>query len=158
MCHVLKASGQSNRRLDPQFEAPNKGKVTPSDRGWMIRMPLGNERSARVEVRSVGPDANIYQTLYTIFRTGLEGPPSEPIDETKRPRTRYLPSNINDAIRLYKSSAWAKELFGADVHDRFAELKQASADRCPRALGVRVKVAEVQYHHEVTNQTLWNDF
>ena len=157
-CLVTNPSVNSYRRLDPAFEAPNQIKVSPIDRGSMIRIPLGNERSARVEVRSVGPDANIYQTLYATFRTGLEGPPSDPVDESKRPRTRFLPSNINDAIRLFKGSAWAKELFGAAVHERFADLKQASADRCPRALGARVKVAEVQYHHEVTNQTLWNDF
>ncbi|MFT5733961.1 MAG: glutamine synthetase [Planctomycetota bacterium] len=158
ICLVMNASVNSYRRLDPQFEAPNQIKVSPIDRGSMIRIPLGNERSARVEVRSVGPDANIYQTLYAIFRTGLEGPPADPKDESKRPRTRYLPSNVHDAIRIFKASAWTKELFGEKVRDRFAELKSDSADRCPKALGARVKVAEVQYHHEVTNQTLWNDF
>lgn len=158
ICLVLNASVNAYRRLDPHYEAPNQIKVSPIDRGSMIRIPLGNERSARVEVRSVGPDANVYQALFAIFKTGLEGPQSEPVDESKRPRTRYLPSNIHDAIRIYKSSSWAKEIFGERVHERFAELKSASADRCPKALGTRVKVAEVQYHHEVTNQTLWNDF
>lgn len=158
ICLVMNASVNSYRRLDPAFEAPNQIKVSPIDRGSMIRIPLGNERSARVEVRSVGPDSNIYQTLFAIFKTGLEGPPSDPRDESKRTRTRYLPSNIYDAIRIFKGSSWAKELFGTAVHERFADLKQASADRCPRALGSRVKVAEVQYHHEVTNQMLWNDF
>jgi glutamine synthetase len=37
-------------------------------------------------------------------------------------------------------------------------LKQASADRCPRLLGAIVKPAEVQFHHEVYNQYLWNQF
>ncbi|MEZ6015960.1 MAG: glutamine synthetase family protein [Planctomycetota bacterium] len=158
ICLILNPSVNAYRRLDPHYEAPNQIKVSPIDRGSMIRIPLGNERSARVEVRSVGPDANIYQTLYAIFRTGLEGPQADPKDESKRTRTRFLPSNINDAIRIFKSSAWTKELFGEMVHERFAELKINSADRCPKALGSRVKAAEVQYHHEVTNQTLWNDF
>src|SRR5260370_1413896 len=45
-------------------------------------------------------------------------------------------------------------------HDkaRYADLKRAAADRCPRALGTVVKVPEVQYHHEVYNQFLWNMF
>jgi len=158
ICLVLNPSVNAYRRLDPHYEAPNQIKVSPIDRGSMIRIPLGNERSARVEVRSVGPDSNVYQALYTIFRTGLEGPQSDPKDESKRTRTRFLPSNIHDAIRIFKGSTWNKELFGEAIQSRFAELKINSADRCPKALGSRVKVAEVQYHHEITNQMLWNDF
>jgi glutamine synthetase len=44
------------------------------------------------------------------------------------------------------------------VKGRYAELKQASADRCSRHLGTFVKAPEVQYHHEVYNQFLWNLF
>jgi glutamine synthetase len=44
------------------------------------------------------------------------------------------------------------------VKGRYADLKQASADRCPRLLGTIVKAAEVQFHHEVYNQFLWNLF
>jgi glutamine synthetase len=49
-------------------------------------------------------------------------------------------------------------LLGADVKERYAELKKASADRCPRLLGTFVKAPEVQYHHDVYNQYLWNKF
>lgn len=158
ICLILNPSVNAYRRLDPHFEAPNQIKVSPIDRGSMIRIPLGNERSARIEVRSVGPDTNIYQALYTIFRTGLEGPPSDPKDEAKRSRTRFLPDNILDAVRLFKQSKWAVELFGESVHGKFAELKMAAADRCPKLLGTSVKTGEVQFHHEVTNQYLWNRF
>jgi glutamine synthetase len=44
------------------------------------------------------------------------------------------------------------------VKARYADLKQAAADRCPRLLGTFVKVPEVQYHHDVYNQYLWNHF
>jgi len=37
-------------------------------------------------------------------------------------------------------------------------LKRASADRCARSLGTIVKAPEVQHHHEVYNQFLWNMF
>jgi glutamine synthetase len=47
---------------------------------------------------------------------------------------------------------------GADVKARYADLKQASADRCSRLLGTFVKAPEIQYHHEVYNQFLWNMF
>ena len=70
----------------------------------MVRIPIGNERTARIEVRSVGPDTNIYMTLLSLFKTGLEGPVSDGKDEAKRSRTRFLPDNILDAIRLFKTS------------------------------------------------------
>jgi glutamine synthetase len=47
---------------------------------------------------------------------------------------------------------------GADVQGRFTDLKKAAADRSPRLLGTFVKASEVQYHHEVYNQALWNNF
>jgi glutamine synthetase len=146
------------RRLDPHFEAPNQIKASPIDRGSMIRIPLGNERSKRVEVRSIAPDANPYMAIYSIFRTGLEGPMPKGSKGTKETGTKFLSDNIYDAIRLFQGSAFLKEMLGEDVHGKFADLKQAQADRCPKALGTMVKSAEIQFHHEVSNQYLWNQF
>ncbi len=50
------------------------------------------------------------------------------------------------------------ELVGEAVQARFADVKQAQAERCPKALGTLIKVAEIQFHHEVTNQFLWGRF
>jgi hypothetical protein len=47
-----------------------------------------------------------------------------------------------------------QELMGEEVHAKFAELKLAQAERCPKALGTLIKASEVQFHHEVTNQFL----
>ncbi len=73
----MNSSVNSYRRLDPHFEAPNQLKASPVDRGAMIRIPIGNERSMRVEFRSVAPDANPYLVMHSIFRTGLEGDTSK---------------------------------------------------------------------------------
>ena len=157
LCLVLNPSVNAYRRLDPAFEAPNQIKASANNRGAMVRVPAGNEHSARIEVRSVGPDANPYMVFYTLLRTALEGPRSES-DETKRSRTRFLPDNIHDAIRLFKGSKLSQELLGETVVGKFVELKQAQADRCPKALGTLIKIPEIQFHHEVTNQYLWNQF
>ena len=122
----------------------------------MVRIPIGNEKSARVEVRSVGPDANPYMVLYSIFRTGLQGDLSK--IKNLRQAERYLPDNIYSAIEDFKSATWTTTLLGDDVKQRYAELKQASADRCPRLLGTIVKSSEVQFHHDVYNQLLWGQF
>jgi len=154
ICLILNSSVNAYRRLDPHFEAPNQIKASAIDRGSMIRIPLGNERSKRVEVRSIAPDANPYLALYSVFRTGLEGP----LVKDAGGQSKYLSDNIYDAIRLYQGSAFYKQMLGAEVHAKFADLKLAQADRCPRALGAVVKAAEIQFHHEVTNQHLWSQF
>src|SRR3954464_8161730 len=77
LCLVMNSSVNSYRRLDPHFEAPNQIKASAIDRGSMVRIPLGNARSARIEVRSIAPDANPYLAIYTILRTGIEGPRSD---------------------------------------------------------------------------------
>jgi glutamine synthetase len=156
ICLLLNASVNAYRRLDPHFEAPNQIKASPIDRGSMVRVPLGNEKSSRIEVRSVGPDANPYLALYSIFRTGIEGEISKIKD--LRQAKRYLPDNVYTAIDDFRRSKWTTTLLGADVKGRYADLKQASADRCPRLLGSLIKVPEIQFHHDVYNQFLWNQF
>jgi glutamine synthetase len=156
ICLLLNPSVNAYRRLDPHFEAPNQIKASPVDRGSMIRIPIGNEKSMRVEVRSVAPDASPYMVMYSIFRTGLEGETAK--IKNLRQAERYLPDNIYTAIEDFRKANWTTKLFGADVKERYAELKQASADRCPRLLGTFVKAPEVQYHHDVYNQFLWNLF
>jgi glutamine synthetase len=156
ICLLLNASVNAYRRLDPHFEAPNQIKASATDRGSMIRIPIGNEKSARVEVRSVGPDANPYMVLYSVFKTGLHGNTSK--IKNLRQADRYLPDNVYTAIENFRGAEWIDELLGTDVKARYAELKQASADRCPRLLGTIVKPAEVQFHHDVYNQLLWGQF
>lgn len=157
LCLVFNASVNAYRRLDPHFEAPNQIKVSAVDRGSMIRIPLGNEKTARIEVRSVAPDANPYMVLYTIVRTGIEGKRLEK-DESKRDRVRFLPDTISDAIGQMRSSKFMDAVLGEASKEKYLAFKQEAADRSPRLLGTVVKESEVLYHHEVTNQFLWNQF
>jgi glutamine synthetase len=156
ICLMLNPSVNAYRRLDPHFEAPNQIKASPVDRGSMIRIPIGNEKSMRVEVRSVAPDANPYMVMYSVFKTGLEGDTAK--IKNLRQAERYLPDNIYSALDDFRNAAWTTKLLGEDVKARYADLKQASADRCSRQLGTFVKAPEVQFHHEVYNQFLWNLF
>ena len=156
ICLLLNSSVNAYRRLDPHFEAPNQIKASATDRGSMVRIPIGNEKSSRVEVRSVGPDANPYGVLYSVFKTGLDGH-VDTIDNLRQ-ASRYLPDNIYTAIENFRGAEWTTTLLGEDVKQRFADLKQAAADRSPRLLGTVVKGSEVQFHHEVYNQLLWGQF
>ena len=156
LCLLFNASVNAYRRLDPHFEAPNQLNASPVNRGAMIRIPIGNDKSMRTEIRAVAPDANPYMVMYAIFRTGIEGDTAK--IKNLRSAERFLPDNIYLALENFRNAEWTTKLLGADVKSRYADLKQASADRCPRLLGTVVKATEVQYHHEVYNQFLWNLF
>jgi glutamine synthetase len=157
MCLVLNSSVNAYRRLDPHYEAPNEIKVSEKDRGSMIRIPIHSEQSARIEIRSVAPDANPYMTFFVLLRVALEAEIKQKEDE-KRPRVRFLPSTIQTAIQVYRQSDFMKHILGEEVHKKYVQLKSAVADRSPASLGTRVKKGEVIYHHEVHNQLLWNEF
>ena len=121
LCLLLNASVNAYRRLDPHFEAPNQIKASAVDRGSMIRVPIGNEKSMRVEVRSVSPDANPYLVLYSIFKTGLDGTTSKIAN--LRQAERYLPDNIYTALEDFRNATWTTKLLGEDVKARCADLK-----------------------------------
>ncbi len=156
ICLILNSSVNAYRRLDPHYEAPNQIKASAIDRGAMVRIPLGNEKSTRVEVRSIAPDSNPYLALYALLKTGLEGPLDPEASDPANVRT--LPDNIYDAINDFRASKFAAELLGQAVHEKLVEVKLNAADRCPRRLGSIIKRSEVQFHHEVTNQYLWGRF
>ena len=104
ICLLLNASVNAYRRLDPHFEAPNQINASAVDRGSMVRVPIGNERSSRVEVRSVAPDANPYMVMLSVFQTGLDG--SIANVKNLRHAKRYLPDNIYDALADFRKSKW----------------------------------------------------
>jgi glutamine synthetase len=156
-CLIMNSSVNAYRRLDPHFEAPNEIKVSEMDRGAMIRIPLFKENSARIEVRSVAPDANPYLLFYTLAAIIIEGKAKEDMIGPKK-RISYLPSKINFAIAQFRKSELMTKILGEEFKKRFIALKQAAADRCPDDLGTKVKNGEVWYHHEVYNQWIWNNF
>lgn len=164
LCLTMNSSVNAYRRLDPHFEAPNEIKMSSTDRGSMIRIPIGNEKSARIEVRTVAPDSNPYLCYYTLIQCGLDGLNANSSEFKKMEKTVYgqapvkLPGEIYTAIGHFASSEFMRNIFGKENHTKYADLKILAADRSPRALGARVKGSEVLYHHEVYNQLIWSSF
>lgn len=159
ICLLLNSSVNAYRRLDPAFEAPNQIKSSAVDRTSMVRIPLGNAKSSRIEVRTVAPDANPYLAFYSLIQTGLNGPMKDAISaEERKTRTKYLPSNIYDAVRHFKQSTYIQELIGEESKEKLVNRKIFSAHRCPRELGTLVKTEEVLFHHEVVNQYIESKF
>ena len=157
LCLIFNSSVNSYRRLDPNFEAPNQIEVSAKDRGSMIRIPVGNEKTARFEVRSVAPDANSYLAIFSIVKTIIEGEKEEKI-EKKRERVKFLSSNIHDAIRQFRRGELTGKILGEEAKESYLNLKEEVADRSPKELGRYIKKDEILFHHEVTNQVLWDKF
>ncbi len=158
LCLLLNSSVNSYRRLDPHFEAPNQIKVSARDRSAMVRVPMGNEKSARIEVRSVAPDANPYLTMFGLLKTGIDDAKPEADNTDKRSRLRFLPGTIDDSLRIFKASDYITELIGEAAKAKYVECKTEVNRRSPKDLGTLVKDNEVLFHHEVTNQYIWNKF
>ncbi len=155
LCLIINSSVNAYRRLDPHFEAPNEIKVSANDRGSLIRLPFGNEKTTRIEIRAVSPDTNPYLALYAIIRTGLE----EALTPTTTEATeaRYLPDTIEKAMKIFEASDFIEAIIGQTNKEKFLELKKAAAIRIPHDVNPDViSEAEILYHHEVTNQYLWN--
>ncbi len=165
ICLSFCSSVNSFRRLDPNFEAPNEIKASGTDRGSMIRVPLGNEKSARIEVRSVAPDCNPYMAYYLILSAGFRAMngTEEEYNELKTAvknngTFKILPGNIYEALDYFESSEFVKQTLGERNRDKFVELKRDVAELSPKALGTRVKNGEVLYHHETRNQVIMGRF
>lgn len=164
LCLVMNSSVNAYRRLDPNYEAPNEIVVSPVNRGAMIRIPEGNEFSARIEVRTVAPDANPYMTFFSLIKAGLMGMNAS-ADELKKMeawvyngRKKILPGDIYSAMELFGKSKFMREMLTEENQRKFMELKMASAERCPKALGTKIKSCEILFHHEVYNQLIWKSF
>lgn len=164
LCLIINSSVNAYRRLDPAFEAPNEIKMSATDRGSMVRIPIGNEKSARIEVRTVAPDANPYLSYYMLIKAGLGGVEASAAELKKmeaavyKPEAEKLPGEIYSAIEECESSTFMKELMGSGTHTKYIALKRMAADRSPKTLGTRIKSGEILFHHEVTNQLLWSNY
>ncbi len=164
ICLIMNPSVNAYRRLDPNFEAPNEIKYSAIDRGSMIRIPMGNAKSARVEVRTVAPDANPYLCFYALIKAGLKGVNASDADLKEMEDKAYghgvekLPGDIYEALEHFVGSSYMREIMGEENHDKYGEIKNDVAARSPRQLGTKVKNREVWDHHEITNQLLKADF
>ncbi len=164
LCLAMNSSVNAYRRLDPNFEAPNEIKTSAKDRSAMVRVPIGNAKSARMEVRTVAPDCNPYLVTYALVKAGFEGIEADGARYEEMKQVVYggevekLPGAIQDAMKDFEASSFMKEILGEANMRKYLELKEFVADRSPRALGKKVKNREVLDHHEVTNQMIKADF
>ena len=142
ICLMLNSSVNSYRRLDPHFEAPNQLKASAIDRGSMVLDP--DRQRAQHAHRSALRRAR-RQSVHGDARGLQDRPRRQALAASKtcvKPIVIY-PTTSTMRSAAFRESEWTSKLLGEDVKTRYADLKQASADRCPRLLGTLVKAQEV---------------
>ncbi len=70
---VCNPTVNSYKRLLPGYEAPTNITWSASNRSALIRVPIANGQSTRIELRNPDPTANPYLVYAVMLRAGLEG-------------------------------------------------------------------------------------
>ncbi len=122
----------SYKRLVEGAWAPTTLTWGIDNRTVAIRVLCNGEKSARIETRVIGSDANPYLAMAAAVASGLYGIKNNL--ELSQPPTRgngyreyshgTLPTNLYDATQQMKRSEVAKEILGADFVEHFTHTRE----------------------------------
>jgi glutamine synthetase len=145
MSAILSPTVNSYKRLVLGYEAPVYISWANVNRSALIRVPhikKGKPDSARAELRSPDPTANIYLAFAVMLKTGLEGmrqklKAPKPVEEdlfdfndaelVKR-RIGMLPGSLGEALEFLRESVLMREAMGEHTFRKFLEAKTAEWD------------------------------
>lgn len=127
----------SYKRLVPGFEAPVYIAWSERNRSPLIRIPARRGNSTRLELRSPDPSCNPYLALAVMLRAGLKGvqdglTPPAPVNgniyhmgEVEREDLGIgsLPSNMHEALSLFRNSQLMRDTLGSHIFERFLAAK-----------------------------------
>lgn len=146
ICLVLSQWVNSYKRLVPGYEAPVYICWGTRNRSALVRIPEykpGKEKATRIEVRSPDPACNPYLAFAMMLAAGLKGieekaePPS-PVEmdifrlsekERKELNIDCLPGTLEEAIREFEKSQFAKETLGDHIFHSLIANKKVEWDR-----------------------------
>ena len=121
------------RRMSATYAA-DRALWAENNRYTAIRLPRAKAAARRFEHRAAGADANPFLVLAAILggvddgiRNGLQPPP--PVTgHIRHADGAPLPGSLAGALAALESSAWAKQVFGADYLTFFRRVKAQEAD------------------------------
>jgi glutamine synthetase len=129
ICGTVTPNGY--RRRQPFSFCPINTTWGPDNRTVGIRIIEGSDTAVRVEKRDGTAEANPYLMLAADIAAGLEGieqgiEPTEATtgnayeDETAEP----IPTDLRDAVKLARESAWLKDRCGDHMHELMCQLSE----------------------------------
>ncbi|MDR3344016.1 MAG: type I glutamate--ammonia ligase [Oscillospiraceae bacterium] len=140
MTLLLNPLVNSYKRLAGGYEAPVHIAWSGGNRSPLIRIPSTgySAKGARIELRSPDPACNPYLAFAACLRAGLDGmrrglPAPSPVNENifalSKGRRREegisrLPTSLEDAMRLYASSDFLRNVLGDHVFEKYLAAKK----------------------------------
>ena len=115
----------SYKRYVPGSFAPTSVRWGPDNRTCALRL-VGHGPSLRVENRTPGGDVNPYLAVAAMIAAGLHGidhelPLEPPVTGNAYADTEArVPSTLRDALELWQKSELARQAFGAEVVEHYA--------------------------------------
>lgn len=135
MTLFLNPLANSYERLG-KMEAPAYVSWSHGNRSQLIRIPTAEGERVRMELRSPDPTINPYLAFMLVLEAGLDGiqqqlslPQAMNIDlyqaDTKLlDQLEKLPSTLQEALAITKTSPWIRKVLCADLLNRFLALKE----------------------------------
>lgn len=124
----------SYKRFQPGSFAPTAVAWGPDNRTCALRL-VGQGSSLRVECRVPGADVNPYLSLAGLIHAAADGvarrltlPPPVTGNAYALTEVPRVPASLEEALGLWTSSALAREAFGKDVVDHYANMAQVEID------------------------------
>src|SRR5580700_9279445 len=115
----------SYKRYVPGSFAPTSVRWGPDNRTCALRL-VGHGHSLRVENRTPGGDVNPYLAVAAMIAAGLHGidhelPLEPPVTgNAYADTTARVPHTLRDALELWEKSGLARQAFGAEVVEHYA--------------------------------------
>jgi glutamine synthetase len=120
-------------RLVPGYWAPTKASWAIENRTVALRAIVGERSSQRIEYRVASADANPYLVLSAALASGAWGIENaiEPTVATRgsdyekeQGSSQTIPNTLADAVRAFRNSRTARELFGETFVDHYATTRE----------------------------------
>lgn len=135
---VLNPTVNSYKRLVPGYEAPTYISWAHRNRSALIRIPAGDERGTRCELRSPDLSGNPYLQFAAILAAGLKGIElkeqlvssvekniySLNSSEMKKYGIESLPESLGHSLNLMSDSELLKDTFGEHIFRNFIHVKK----------------------------------
>ncbi|MGW4097948.1 glutamine synthetase family protein [Mycobacterium sp. NPDC004974] len=145
---MLNPNINSYKRIDPEMFTPTAATWGYDDRSTAARVLLPNRKSARVEHRRPGADANPYVVGAALLAAGLHGLTSElPLPDPDA-EAAELPGDLGSALAQFENSAWAADLLGKTFCTSFAATRRAEMERYEQWLRTTITTWELHRHLE----------
>ncbi len=149
----LNTSNNSYERFG-KFEAPRYISWSKQNRSQLIRLPIANSETKRMELRSADSAINPYLAFALIINAGINGiknrleltPPVDEnlfdLTENKTSKLSSLPMSLNEAITHAQNSEFIKEHVDEQLLSKYFDVKKLEFEDFDKAINKQ------QYHIE----------